>query len=45
MNEYRVWNKEDEDWDGWIFHSFEAAEKYVLENGGYDRFDIYEKLS
>ena len=45
MSEYEIWNKENESWEGWTFRSFESAEQYVLQNGGYERFDIYEKLS
>lgn len=45
MDDYCIWDKYEHMWDFVIFHSFEAAEKYVLENGGYNRFDIYQKLS
>lgn len=45
FEEFWVWNKEDEEWESTYYHSFEGAEDFVLRNGGYEKYEIFEKLS
>lgn len=44
MNEIWIWDKDAEQWNGNIFYSFVDAEDYVLSHGGYEKFDILERL-
>lgn len=44
-DEIWIWDKVNAQWTGHIFYGYEGAEDYVLRHGGYERFDIFEKLS
>ena len=42
---YYVWNKEEEEFISTSFSTFEDAEYWVETNGGYERYDIFEKIT
>lgn len=45
MCDFLVWNKDTETWEGVAFASADFAEDYILEHGGYEHYDIFEKLT
>ena len=46
MEEYRIYDNEDEQFTYSTFYSFESAENWVMRTKeGYARYDIYEKIS
>lgn len=44
-DEYWLWDKLNDEWNGNIFHDFDLAEEYAMEHGGYDRYVVFERLS
>lgn len=42
--DYYVWDKEEEEFINTHFATFEGAENWVETNGGYDKFNIFEKI-
>lgn len=45
MNEFWVWNIAELAWTGNTFRSFESAENFVIDNGGHDKYIIFERVS
>ena len=45
MSIYWIWDKEKEEWYHIRFTDFYDAEEEVMKIGGYEKYDIFEKLS
>lgn len=41
---YTIWDKDKDCFTGDEFYDLDSAEKWVMENGGFERYSVYLKI-